>query len=355
MRRIAVNNRQERELRLLIREICMQEDSAPALIRNYSRQIISAESRKRRRITEAFMAHRPLRQLLVEHRSLLSEAEMTVGDLLASFDNTVNDMDDAMMKFIENIVNFAKEYTPDNVKEMIKKGEKSVKQIKSFKKDNDQILLWFKDFGGHAKQLVAAVKESRSAAEGIKKQLSWMWGNKKDVMKSAFEHIGALKEMYEENETFKECVDKIFGAVFKKSMIKLAEEVVKFIPYGDKLIAGYKILQKTFEIGGKIKDMFASFRKTKASPQDKLASFAEEIVQGPDNDQLGKLGKAIQLDDRLEKTIDNKLEARFIEKYIETLRNADPNTPLSKLSADDMLSQFIEKEQQGVEVAAPKA
>ena len=342
-----------------------------AILRQYIRESIVSSPRQpssfraspprnaRRFLTEQILSSKSYQEILVEHQVSLmlfeaDDSSATVGDILAAFDDTVNDMDNAMSEFLQKIIEFAKQYAPENIKKMIEQGEEKVKSIQNYKKDAEEIIAWFKKLKDLGTALVAAFKEAKGKhPDNAKKMLQYLWTQKKDVAQGVIEHFKLLKGMYEKNETFKQCVDKVFGDAFKKTMIALVQQAIKLIPYGDKIVAAAKLVKNVADIGGKIKDLFASFKKAKASPQDKFAAFAQKIVQGPDNPQLGAIGKAIQLNDKLEATIDDKLEAKFIKAYIETLKNADPATPISKLDANKLIGDFIKKEQEGVVVQPP--
>ena len=323
----------------------MSERHLRALIRE---QLIIEPPRRQSKIVREVLGSMELQLIMLEHRTdiLLLEAGMTVGDVLASFDETVSDMDDSMANFIKEAVTFAEEYAPENISAMIKKSREAVELAQSKKEDVEEMMDWFKDLKGYGTALIGAWKEAKKKYEDLKKALQWLWGNKKEQINDMLDHFKGLKDMYADNDTFKELVDSVFTEALKKAIKKLIEQAIKLIPYGDKLVAGYQMIKKAIEVGGKIKSLFAAFRKTQQSPDEKFGDFVEKIAQGPDNDELGKFGKALQLNDDLEAVLDDKLEAEYIKWYVGELRKVakdNPEKPISDININKLITDWIKQ------------
>jgi len=323
---------EEKYLRALIREQLM--DSRPA--------------HRSSRLVREVLRSEDLRIVILEHETdmLMLEAGMTVGDLLASFDETVSDMDDSMANFIKEALEFAEEYAPENISAMIKKSKEAAELASSNKDDVKEMLEWFTDLKKYGVDLQSAWREAKKKYDDIKKSLQWLWGNKKEQITDVLDHFKGLKDLYTSNETFKGLVDTVFTSALKQAIKKLVEQAVKLIPYGDKLVAGYQMIKKAVEVGGKIKSLFASFRKSQQSPDEKFADFAEKIAKGPDNDQLGKFGKALQLNDDLEDVLDDKLEAEYIKWYVGELRKIAKDSPdksIADININKIITDWIKK------------
>lgn len=297
-------------------------------------------SHRQRLIFERMYRESGISRLLFEYRILLENAPGTVGEILATIDNRVSDMDSQFAQLVEEIIKFAEEFGAEEVAE----GIQALRDLSKAPDEIKEIKAWFEKLKEKATGLLSSYKKSKTEApDSIKKQLQYLFKNDREVVSSTLEHVKSIQVLYKKNGTFKAFVDSTAGAALKTAMQKIVEQVIKAIPYGAQIVAGLQMLVKAAEIGGKMWELFKKAQAAKEmSPQDKLAAVAKNIVRGKD-EKLGEIGKILQLDDDLEATLDDKLEADFITWYVEQLRSVPPDTPLDQVDVNKVLTGWVKK------------
>ena len=322
-------------LRRVVREVLREQ--------NHQRQVMVERVLRSDELADALFEHRVETMVLLEAGEAPGEVGAvsgTVGGVLAMLDDKVSSMDDSMSKLIEAIISIAVEYAPEKLKKKVEENE-DIQKAKGAAKDLKEVYDWFKELLDMAKGLKKAWDDAKKAQpDGVKKQLQHLWGNNKDSIKEVFEHVGALKEMYGENETFKAMVNAAGFEKLKEFMAKGVELAIKSIPYGSQLVAGAKMLASVAKLGGKIMTLFKKAKAAKADPQEKLAAVAKNLVRGKD-ENLGDFGKIFQMDDDLEAVLDDKLEAEFIEWYSKKLRGLPPETPLDSVNVNKVITTWV--------------
>jgi len=317
-----------------------------AMLRRFVRETLRDEGRRKSLMVEAVLASDELADVIFEHRveRLLLEQEgggdMTVGSVLAAIDDKVSSMDDSLSKLIEAILQMAMEYAPDKLKNKVKDNEE-LQSALSQGKDAVEITGWFKKLVELAKGLKVAWEDAKKAQpDSLKKKLQHLWGKNKDAMRETFEHVKSLKDLYESNETFKKMINAAGFEKLKEFAAKGVEMAIKSIPYGSQLVAGAKMLVSISKLGGKIMSLFKKAKAADAPPQEKLAAIAKNLAKGKDQD-LGEFGKILQMNDDLEAVLDDKLEAQYITWYTDQLRKVAPNTKLSELNINKLVTDWI--------------
>ena len=294
-------------------------------------------------LTEDIVSSYEFRDLVLEHALLLMEAEGessgdgTVGSILAALDDKVSEMDSTMMKLVNEIINVASQYSPENVAKILKSGQKA-------EKETQEIVKWFSTLKELALKLKEGWAKSKSDhPDSLKNQILSFFSSNKEISTKTFNHFKSLKEMWDKNAVFKETMKASGFAAFKKFWDSFGSQVLEAIPFVGMIVKGAKMIGSIFSLGGKIKELFKKAKEAKAPPEDKFAAVAKSLVKGKDQN-LGALTKIIQLDDDIEAVLDDGLESKFVQWYVGKLREMPPETPLSDVNANKMLTDFIKNE-----------
>jgi hypothetical protein len=287
-------------------------------------------SRKR---WESVVLRERIRELAVEARQLhlLTEAAgMTVGDVLSQFDEAASDLDNKVIEFVKEALKFVMAYNKDAIEEAA--GEEVDEG------DLDGIVDFFVNLKKMFDDVMSVIK---SAGESIKDQVKAFF---KEGGKKILEAFAKVKDLYEKNKLAKIVFDKIGGDAIKKTIKELVDKVAPLIPFGGQVLAAAKMLKGAISIGGKLKSLVSKFKKTKASPQEKFAAFAEKIALGPDNDDLGELASILQMNDDIEDILDDKVEVEFVKFYVDHLRGMDESAPIEEININTMITDWIQDE-----------
>lgn len=314
-----------------------------SLIREYVRTRADHLLWERTILLEDVLSSYDFHDLVLEGSLLLMEAEAsegggaTVGSILAALDDKVSEMDSSMIKLVNEIINLSSQYSPENVSKILKTGQKSEKEMQ-------EIVGWFKTL----KELALKLKEGWSKSksdhpDSLKNQIVSFFSANKELSVKAFNHLKALKTLWDKNELFKESMKATGFAALKKFWDSFGSQVLEAIPIVGTIIKGAKMIGSIFNLGGKIKELFKKAKEVKAPPEDKFAAVAKSLVKGKDQN-LGALTKIIQIDDDIEAVLDDGLESKFVQWYVAKLREMSPETPLSEINANSMLTDFIKGE-----------
>ena len=309
---------------------------------------------------------------------LMGEQAETIGDILAQFDEKAEglegDLGEMVDKIADDIMKHADELEKlkDPPKEQLEKGIKAAIEkgtgielksntggkaaeigkkfdAKQAKEIHDKTRAELRE------QLVAIAKNLKVMAqaygdtvEGVGPRRAAVAALKSKEGKAAWEGIKELRKA----DAAKNAGAGLLGASFKASLLKLMTAMAKnLIPYGSNILDGWKMMKDARSMGGKIKGIFDKFKKSNAPPEDKFAAFAKTVAKGPDKD-LGEFADALQLNDDAEKLVDDRLEVKYIEDYVDKLRNMPPETPISEFDINDLITQWVKE--QGIEQAAVK-
>ena len=276
-----------------------------------------------------------VRDVLDEARELhlLTEAGMTVGDVLSQFDDAASDLDNSVMEFVKMAMDFIKPFAVDAIQSAAEESD-----IEAKEEDIDDILEFFSEIRSMFDDVVKAIKK---AGEGVKDQVKAFF---KEGGSKILEAFAKVRELYEKNELAQAVFKAIGGEAIKETVMKLVDKVAPLIPFGGQVLAAAKMMKGAMSIGGKLKSLVSKFKKSKASPQEKFAAFAEKIARGPDNDELGELASILQMNDDIEDILDDKVEVQFVKFYVDHLRGMDESEPIESININTMLTDWIKDE-----------
>ena len=292
----------------------------------------------------------------------IHEQSETVGDILASFDTEAGgiegDLEKMVDELVKGIMKFAdkgqdlKQRPAKQIKKDLKtKVKKETGKDLRNKADMDDDAIAKQEHDKQADELRKALLAIADDLKALQKTFSdaeEKGGGKKAAYKAfksghgkaALKKIAALRKL----PAAKNAAGGFLGTEAKDQLVKLMQNLVKkFVPYSSTIIDGWKMLKGAKEAGGKIKGIFAKFKKSNAPPEDKFAEYAKSIARGPDK-KMGDMAKALQLDDSAEAVIDDRLEIQFIEDYVAKLRDVDPKTPLADVNINDMITKWVKQQ-----------
>ena len=285
--------------------------------------------------------------------------QQTVGDVLDSFDTksdaiegdlekNIGKVVDELMKYAEDLeglpygdlkanIESAGGDAPDNAKKMGTKTEFDEEEAKELHDQAKEALK--QKIIDIANDLKAIVNEfnSNKDAEGPKKAAAMAF---KKSGQPAFEKINALRK----DPVAQAAASGYLGTKGKDKLKKVMTDLVKeFVPFGKQMMNAWKMMKGAMKAGGKIKGLFAKFKKSNAEPEDKFADMAAKIARGKDK-QMGEFAKVLQLDDNIEAVIDDRLEIKYIEDYVAKLRDIPPETPLADIDINDMITNWVKQQ-----------
>jgi len=273
-----------------------------------------------------------VRDVLDEARELhlLIEAGTTVGDVLSQFDDTASDLDNKVMEFVKTAMDFVKPFAAGAI---IEAGGPDAEED-----DIESIVKYFSEIKDMFADVIKAIKK---AGESVKEQVKAFFKEGGTKILEAFSNV---KELYESSELAKKIFKAVGGEAIKKTVMKIVDKIAPLIPFGGQVLAAAKMIKGAISIGGKLKSLVSKFKKSKASPQEKFAAFAEKIARGPDNDELGELASILQMNDDIEDILDDKVEVQFVKFYVEHLRGMDESKPIESININTMLTDWIKDE-----------
>ena len=264
-----------------------------------------------------------------EELSLMCEAQ-TVEDILSVFDEKAGGLDDQFKAIIGDIVNIvveqAKNIKPEIFEDMdVDSPEEAAEQLSGMLLDMGEN---FKEMGTEYQ----ANKEDKGA------RIAAADAFKSNAGRDAIDAATELKD----NDLVKGAAKAAGGEFVKKLLTKIAE----FVPFGKQVMDAVKMVAGVAKIGGKLKGLMKKFKKSKASPQDKFADFAEKVARGPDQ-ELGDFASVLQMNDDLEEVLDDRLEVKYVKDYVDKLRSVDPSTSVDDININELITQWI-KEDEGL-------
>jgi hypothetical protein len=299
-------------------------------------------------------------------RELLSEQDKTIGDILTQFDDKAESLEGdlsslinqavaAIMKHVDQLESLK---TPpgDVIKKQIIKvaavgdfklsapGEKEKKKeaAEKRKKIKDDLRAELSDVAQSLTGMVRIYEQNKEEEGGRK---AAMMAIRSDDGSEALKKLKTLTQ----NDAFRAAAMGGIGADIKKAVVPLIKKLVtKIVPYASAIEDGWNMIKNAKKKSKKLMGIFAKFKKSAAPPEDKFAAFAKTVAKGPDKD-LGEFADALQLDDDAEKLVDDNLEIKYIEDYVDKLRSMPPETPIADVDINDLITQWIKG--QGLEDA----
>ena len=103
----------------------------------------------------------------------------------------------------------------------------------------------------------------------------------------------------------------------------------------------------------KLKGFFKKAKAADAPPEEKFADFAKGIARGKDKN-MGEFAQALQMNDDLEATLDDRLEIKYIEDYVKQLEDvakSNPDMPIEDIDINKVVGTWVKEEQPDVDLA----
>jgi len=191
------------------------------------------------------------------------------------------------------------------------------------------------DIDDAAKQAIAefaepAVEFLRSVQEdGLKEAIK---EKGKDIAMNVLSTIA-------KNETIRGYVVKKVG---EKTIQFLIEQV---LPAAQTIWKVGSWILKVFKVS---KELQTAYKEGTADVNQVFTNIVKDISTAEDNkDTTAGFLALFNIDDEWQKMLDDKIEIKFIEQMIGSLKNSDPNTPLENLNFNAQLVGFLKNEFEG--------
>jgi len=116
--------------------------------------------------------------------------------------------------------------------------------------------------------------------------------------------------------------------------------VKDILPAGNTVISAAKWAGRVFSFAKNAKQAFDTGN---AEPDELFNLIVKDIMAAPDNKDTTKgfLSK-MNVDDEWAKMLDDKIEIKFIQKMLETLRSLPPDTPIDSIDVNQQLVSFLQ-------------
>ena len=142
-----------------------------------------------------------------------------------------------------------------------------------------------------------------------------------------------------QNETIRNYVVKKVG---EKTIQFLIDQV---LPAAKVFIGAAKWLFKVFKVS---KELQTAYKEGTADVNQVFANIVKDIATAEDNkDTTAGFLKLFNIDDEWQKLLDDKIEIKFIEQMINSLKSLDPNTSLENINFNTQLVNFLKDEYEG--------
>lgn len=131
---------------------------------------------------------------------------------------------------------------------------------------------------------------------------------------------------------------------------KVGEKTVKFLidqifPAAKSLISAATWILKVFNVS---KDLQKAYKEGTADVNQVFSNIVKDIATAEDNkDTTAGFLKLFNIDDEWQKMLDDKIEIKFIEQMIGSLKGTDPSTSLENLNFNTLLVDFLKNEFEG--------
>lgn len=154
----------------------------------------------------------------------------------------------------------------------------------------------------------------------------------------------------------KDIAMNVLTTIAKNSVIrnfivqKVGEKAMKFLidqifPAAKSLISAASWILKVFKVS---KDLQKAYKEGSADVNQVFQNIVKDIATAEDNkDTTAGFLKLFNIDDEYQKMLDDKIEIKFIEKMIASLKSIPPDTSLEKINFNDQLIDFLKKEFEG--------
>tara|TARA_E500000331_G_scaffold356299_1_gene414198 strand:+ start:2517 stop:3437 length:921 start_codon:yes stop_codon:yes gene_type:complete len=262
--------------------------------------------------------------------------QRTVADILSVFDEKASGLDDKFNAIVGDIVNlivdFAQKVNPEIFQDT---------DVDSPEDASQDLVEKLQDMGKNFKGLSRYYARNKDEM-GPRKAAAEAF--KSDEGRAAIEDAKELKD----NEVIQAAAQAAGGELLKKLIGKIAE----FVPFGKQIMDAIQLVTSVSKVGGKLKRLMNKFKKSKATPQEKFADFAEKIARGPDQ-ELGEFASILQMEDDIEEVLDDRLEIKYVRDYVAQLRKVDPETPVNRININDVITKWI-KDDEGLKQASLK-
>jgi hypothetical protein len=212
-------------------------------------------------------------------------------------------------------------------------------------------------------QLKRVAQAIANALEGIMDAL----GDVDEATKNSVEQFASgaiefLKSVQEKGlkdaikEKGKDIAMNVLTTVAKNKIIrnfivqKVGEKAVKFLidqvfPAAKSLISAAKWILKVFKVS---KELQKAYKEGTADVNQVFQNIVKDIATAEDNkDTTAGFLKLFNIDDEYQKMLDDKIEIKFIEKMIASLKGMTPDTSLEQLNFNNQLIDFLKNEFEG--------
>lgn len=131
---------------------------------------------------------------------------------------------------------------------------------------------------------------------------------------------------------------------------KVGEKTIKFLidqvfPAAKSLISAATWILKVFKVS---KELQTAYKEGTADVNQVFSNIVKDIATAEDNkDTTAGFLKLFNIDDEWQKMLDDKIEIKFIEQMIGSLKGTDPNTSLENLNFNNQLVGFLKDEFEG--------
>ena len=212
-------------------------------------------------------------------------------------------------------------------------------------------------------QLKRVAQAIANALEGIMDALGDVdEATKKSIEQFASGAIEFLKSVQEKGlkeaikEKGKDIAMNVLTTVAKNEIIrnfivqKVGEKAVKFLidqvfPAAKSLISAASWILKVFKVS---KELQTAYKEGTADVNQVFQNIVKDIATAEDNkDTTAGFLKLFNIDDEYQKMLDDKIEIKFIEKMIASLKGTAPDTSLEQLNFNNQLVDFLKDEFEG--------
>jgi hypothetical protein len=267
--------------------------------------------------------------------------EITVGEVLQNFKNKAGELGDKFKVMVTGIIDLitdlASKIKGDDFDEALK--EEGVDDVGEATNKMTETIFGIKE---NLEEMWADYKKSKEDMPPKAAMGAAMQG---DAGKGAVDN---MKE-FAGNPVVKLAAKTVAGELFKKFLGQIAE----FVPFGKQIVAGAKLVTKGIGAFKKIRGFFKKAKKSAEPPEAKFADFAQSIARGKDKN-MGEFANALQMNDDLEATLDDRLEIEYIKDYVEQLETAaasNPDMPIEDIDINKVIGTWVKEKQPDVDLA----
>jgi len=190
------------------------------------------------------------------------------------------------------------------------------------------------------------------ADEGTKEQI-------KEFSETAIEFLQSVQEKGLKDaikEKGKDIAMNVLTTIAKNDIVrnfivqKVGEKSVKFLidqvfPAAKSLISAASWILKVFKVS---KELQKAYKEGTADVNQVFQNIVQDIATAEDNkDTTAGFLKLFNIDDEYQKMLDDKIEIKFIEKMIASLKGITPDTSLEQINFNTQLVNFLKDEFQG--------